>query len=78
MRIPKMLTALSTTIMAGSARVAMAQDPVKVELTTTESHTIWYTDPMWLAIGGVVFLVIIVLAIMASMNGRKTTTTVIR
>ena len=78
MRFPKMLTALGSTILAGSARVAMAQDPVKVELTTTESHTVWYTDPMWLAIGGVVFLIIIVLAIMASKNGRKTTTTVIR
>lgn len=78
MRFPKMLTALGTTILAGSARIALAQDPVKVELTTTESHTVWYTDPMWLAIGGVVLLIIIVLAIMASKNGRKSTTTVIR
>jgi hypothetical protein len=80
MRIPRMLTALSTTFALVSARVALAaQVPVKVEVTTANSHTVWYTDPVWLGIGAVVLLVIVVLAIMASRNSQgKTTTTVIR
>ena len=79
MRFPRMLMALSTTLLLGSARAALAEQAVKVELTTTESHTVWYTDPLWLGIGGVAVLIILVLAIMASRSGEgKTTTTVIR
>jgi hypothetical protein len=77
-----MMMALSTTLLLGSARAAVAvqqQMPMKVELTTTDSHTVWYTDPMWLAFGAVAVLLVIVLAIMASRSGEgKSTTTVIR
>jgi hypothetical protein len=77
-----MMMALGTTLLLGSARAALAaqeQMPMRVELTTTESHTVWYTDPMWLALGAVVVLLLIVLAIMASRSGEgKSTTTVIR
>jgi formate-dependent nitrite reductase membrane component NrfD len=80
MRFPGMLTALSTTLVFGSARAALAnQVPVKVEVSTPATHTVWYADPMWIGIGAVGLLVIIVLAIMASRNSEpKTTTTVIR
>lgn len=80
MRFPTMLKALTTALLVGSAPVALAgQDPVKVELTTTGTTTTWYTDPFWLAIGGVAVLIIIVLAIMASRSsGTKSTTTVVR
>ena len=80
MRFPRMSMALSTTLVLGSTRAAMAaQNPVKVDISTPATHTVWYADPMWLGIGGVAVLIIIVLAIMASRKSEpKTTTTVIR
>ena len=78
MRFPGMLMALGTTLLLGSARVALAEQ-VKVEVTTADSHTVWYTDPVWLGLGAVVLLIVIVLAVMASRNREgKSTTTVIR
>lgn len=54
--------------------MAVAQDPVlKVEIETAPTRTIWYTNPMWLAIGGIVALMVIVLAIMAARKGNDTT-----
>ena len=77
MRFPRMLMGLSTTLLLGSALAA--QVPVKVEVSTPATHTVWYTDPMWIGIGAVVVLIIIVLAIMASRKSEgKSTTTVIR
>jgi formate-dependent nitrite reductase membrane component NrfD len=80
MRFPRMSMALSTTLLLGSTRAALAaQNPVKVEVSTPATHTVWYADPVWLGIGGVVVLIILVLAIMASRNREgKSTTTVIR
>jgi len=77
MRFPRMLMGLSTTLLLGSALAA--QVPVKVEVSTPATHTVWYTDPMWIGIGAVVVLIIIVLAVMASRKSEgKSTTTVIR
>ena len=80
MRIPSMSMVLSSTFLLGNARAALAaQGPVKVEVSTPATHTVWYTDPVWIGVGAVVVLIIIVLAIMASRNSEgKTTTTVIR
>lgn len=58
---------------------AVAQDPVlRVEVENSSSRTVWYTNPVWLAIGGIVALLVIVLAIMAARNGKGNDTTVIR
>jgi hypothetical protein len=80
MRIQKMFFALSTTVLVGGAPVVLlAQDPVKVDVSIPASHTVWYADPFWLAVGGVAVVVILVLAVMASKSGeKKTTTTVLR
>jgi len=57
---------------------ALLQDPtLKVEVQTRATHTVWYTNPMWLAIGGLAALLIIVLAIVAT-RGREGNTTVVR
>ena len=78
MRFPRTLMVMGTTCLLGSARATLAaQAPVKVEVTTSSSHTVWYTDPVWIGIGVALFLLIIVLMIAASRSG-KTTTTVIR
>ena len=80
MRFSRMSMALSTTLLLGSTRAALAaQEPVKVEVSTPATRTVWYADPLWLGIGAVVVLIILVLAIMASRNKEgKSTTTVIR
>lgn len=58
--------------------LAMLQDPaVRVEVETSPTRTVWYTSPTWLAIGGIVILLVIVLAVVAA-RGREGNTTVVR
>jgi hypothetical protein len=73
-------TILSVVVMAlSTGAVALAQEPpVRVDVHTSETTTTWYTDPVWLAIGGLAVLLIIVLVVMAARGGRKSTTTVVR
>ena len=61
---------------AGTAMATvMQEEPIRVEVETAPTRTVWYTNPTWLIIGGLVALLIIVLAVSAS---RKSDTTVIR
>ena len=79
MRVFKGLLASAGLLVARAATAAasIVQDPpIKVEVHTSETHTVWYTNPMWLAIGGIVVLLIIVLAIMAGRNKEGNTTVV--
>jgi hypothetical protein len=72
---------LATAMRATAAPLALLQDPqapVKVDVHTTETHTVWYADPLWITVGAVVVLLIIVLAVMAARNKDSSTTTVIR
>jgi hypothetical protein len=73
-------TLLATAGTAMAAPLALLQDPapVKVDVHTTETHTVWYTDPVWLAIGGVVVLLIIILAVVAVRGRDGSNTTVVR
>lgn len=79
MRVLKTMLASLGTLLAASATalavpLAALQDaPVKVDIKTEPTHTVWYADPMWLGVGAVVVLVIIVLAVMASRRGGDTT-----
>jgi archaellum biogenesis protein FlaJ (TadC family) len=73
---------LASVATAGAAPVALLQvpkSPVKVDVHTTETHTIWYAEPIWIAVGAIVVLLIIVLAVLAG-RGRDggSSTTVIR
>lgn len=70
-----MLLATAGTAMA--VPLAMLQEPtLKVEVHTNEAQqAVWYTNPMWLAIGGVAVLLIIVLVVLAA-RGRDSTTVV--
>ncbi len=80
MRVVRSLKMLRSGILAGVMPAALAaQDGVKVGITTSDSGTIWYTDPIWIWAGAGVLLLIIVLAVMAARKkGTKSTTTVIR
>lgn len=75
--IKTLLTSLGLVLLTSTTGLAMMlQDPsIKVDVSTTDGHSTWYTSPVWLAIGGLALLLIIV-AIFASR--RKSTTTVIR
>ena len=66
---------------AGTAMAALQdpQAPIKIDVSTSETHTVWYANPVWLAIGGIVVLLIIVLAIFAARNRSEgSNTTVVR
>lgn len=76
MRIARTMGALAAGVVPATL---LAQDGVKVGITTSNSSTIWYTDPIWIWAGAGVVLLIIVLAVMAARNkSTKSTTTVIR
>ena len=76
MRFIKSILSSVALVLVGGA-TAMAQDPtIKVDVTSTESHTVWYMQPVWLAIGGIVLLLVIVLAVMAARNKGSSTTVV--
>jgi hypothetical protein len=45
------------------------QTPVTVQVN--QQSTSWYTQPIWLAIGGVALVVIILIAVLAGRAGRK-------
>ena len=47
------------------------QNPT-VTVQVEQKSTSWYTQPMWLAIGGVALVVIILIAVLAGRSGRKT------
>ena len=75
--IKTLLTSLGLVLLTSSTALAMMlQDPsVRVDIQTTDGSSTWYTNPVWLAIGGLALLLIIV-AILASR--RKSNTTVVR
>jgi amino acid transporter len=76
MRFTRSCTMLLAAVVPGALA---AQDGVKVGITTSNSNTIWYTDPIWIWAGAAVVLLIIVLAVMASRKKSiKSTTTVVR
>jgi hypothetical protein len=80
MRFARSVKTLRSGTLVGVAPVTLAaQEGVKVGITTSDSGTIWYTDPIWIWVGAGVLLLIIVLAVMASRTkSTKSTTTVIR
>jgi cell division protein FtsW (lipid II flippase) len=47
----------------------------KVDIKTTETHSEWYTQPVWIVIGIIVLVLLIALIAMA---GRKNNTTVVK
>lgn len=65
-----MLGALSATALA--APLASLQDSIKVDIRSTETRTVWYADPVWLAIGGLALILVIVLVVVAA-RGKSTT-----
>ena len=73
------LTSFGLVLFSSTAAVAMMlQDPaIKVQVHTDETNTTWYTSPTALVIGGLVILLIIVLAISAG-RSKGSTTTVVR
>jgi hypothetical protein len=72
------LSSLGLLLVSSATAVAMmVQDPpIKVDVSTSEGSTTWYTSPQWLAIIGLALVLLIVIAVM--LGRRKRTTTVIR
>lgn len=61
------------------AAVQESQPPadVKIDISTSKGGGgTWYTQPIWLAVGGLALLVIILIAVLAGRSGRNNTTIV--
>src|SRR5688572_15640098 len=59
--------------------VQEAQPPraeIKVDINSDDSETVWYLQPIWLAVGGLAVLVLVLLLVMAGRGGRDSTTVV--
>ena len=55
---------------------ALQDAKVTVQVNDNTTHTSWYTQPIWLAVGGVALVVIILIAVLAGRSGRGNTTVV--
>lgn len=74
-----LLATAATAVAAPLMTLQDAASPVQVDVRTTETHTVWYTDPMWIIIGAVVVLLVIVLLVVSSRNSSGgSSTTVVR
>lgn len=76
------VTVSAMTIAPTSFTLAVTQDPqppkTEVKVDIGDNDTVWYTDPLWLALGAIALLVVIVLAVMAARGGDRGGTTVVR
>jgi hypothetical protein len=72
--------ALAVTAVTFAPVAQETQPPadVKVDITTNKGGggSAWYTQPIWLAVGGLALLVIILIAVLAARGGRNNTTVV--
>ena len=74
-RIAKLMATATALVLTTATRAyALVQD-AKIEIKTTDSHSAWYTQPVWIAIG--IIALVLVLALIA-MAGRRNNTTVVK
>ena len=73
---------VSSVMLPSSFVISAVQDPqppkAEVKVDISDDRTVWYTDPVWLAVGAIAALVVIVLAVMAARGGGRDSTTVVR
>lgn len=73
--ITKLMTTASALVLTTATRaVALVQD-AKIEVKMTDSHGMWYTQPVWIAIGIVALVLVLALITLA---GRRNNTTVVK
>ncbi len=76
------VTVSAMTIAPSSLVLSVTQDPqppkAEVKVDISDGRTVWYADPVWLALGAIALLLVIVLAVMAARGGERDTTTVVR
>jgi hypothetical protein len=46
--------------------------PETIDVDINTNGGAWYTSPMWLAIGGLAFLIVVLLIVLASRSGGTT------
>lgn len=76
------VTVSAMTLAPSSLLLAVTQDPqppkAEVKVDISDGRQVWYTDPLWLALGAIALLIVIVLAVMAARGGGDRGTTVVR
>jgi hypothetical protein len=81
---PSGSTSVSPAVVAVSAPLALTAvqqttPPPKAEIKVdidSSPNTVWYMDPVWIAVGAIALLIVIVLAVMAARGGSDRTTVV--
>jgi hypothetical protein len=68
--LPTVTSATLAPMALAVASVAPLQQP-NVTVQVNQKSTSWYTQPMWLAIGGVALVVIVLIAVLAGRAGRR-------
>jgi hypothetical protein len=74
-RIAKLMATASALVLTTATRAAALVQDAKTEIKTTDSQGAWYTQPVWIAIGIIAFVLILALIGMAS---RRDNTTVVK
>mgnify|MGYP006171699607 CR=1 FL=1 len=64
----------SVALVPAAVAMTLQDPPIKVDVSTSEGSTTWYTSPQWLAIIGLALVLIVVIAVMAGRRKRTTTT----
>lgn len=73
--LKKLMATVSALMLVTATRAAALVQDAKIEVTTSDRHAAWYTQPVWIAIGVIALILIVVLI---SMAGRGRDTTVVK
>ena len=65
---------LTTTLLTVATITTPLQD-AQVVMKTTETQEAWYAQPVWIAVGVIVFVLVVVLIALA---GRRNSTTAVK
>jgi len=74
--LPTVTSATLAPMALTVASVAPLQDTVTIQVNDNTTRTSWYTQPIWLAVGGVALVLIILIAVLSGRSGRGNTTVV--
>jgi cell division protein FtsW (lipid II flippase) len=73
--ITKLMATATALVLTTATRAYALVQAATIEIKTTDSHSAWYTQPVWIAIG--IIALVLVLALIA-MAGRRNNTTVVK
>lgn len=61
-----------TTVQAMVAQQPDAPSPPRIDVNINDNDGVWYTNPVWLALGAIALIVLVLLIVSASRTGGTT------